>query len=523
MRWLAVLATLAPAVGAAGCSEEAAPAGGVALVLDIPNGMLDPTGYTTVEVTFHTATGDLVRTAAVSAGDRFDLGDFEPTAGVSIEATLRDAAGAAVGYGRTAAPTDLAADAEIIVPVRRPIIYFAGLVSDDADGDPSTPDVTWTTAPATFSDLSATAPLDGSTQLGTQAVLMVSAGPNLYLVEQATSNPTGQLVGMASVRPVSTADHAVAVPLAAQPTGSVLDGAGSDDGATLVIGTSSGLFAFDTATGASRETAAGHFARVAVIAGADGVVGALAIRNRPVTTNATCASAELVWITFGDEIVDARTIATGPFTDVAADQGKGYAVDCGGALVEATADGVLQRRTGLGRATALAVSNGAAYVGVESPARAGAPATLSLVVTPLTGSTPLRTLWTDVARQVLDAPTYPGVQRLLDADRAAFGQLEVGAGGDYVAATMISHFFGNRVSPANFPEMDIDTEELRVFDPASGGVIQRYRSWCSGSYSVLSINDIDEWACATTTGQTAPERFALEHRISSMTFVFGKK
>ncbi|MGN6105011.1 MAG: hypothetical protein ACTHU0_07905, partial [Kofleriaceae bacterium] len=70
--------------------------------------------------------------------------------------------------------------------------------------------------------------------------------------------------------------------------------------------------------------------------------------------------------------------------------------------------------------------------------------------------------------------------------------------------------------------MDIDTEELRVFDPGSGSVVQRYRSWCDGSFLLQTVNDIDKWACATTTGQSAPRR-ADAHRISSMTFLFGNK
>ena len=45
---------------------------------------------------------------------------------MSIEAALRDDSGAVVGYGRTAAAAELAAGATITLPVRRPIVYFAG-------------------------------------------------------------------------------------------------------------------------------------------------------------------------------------------------------------------------------------------------------------------------------------------------------------------------------------------------------------------------------------------------------------
>ena len=103
-----------------------------------------------------------------------------------------------------------------------------------------------------------------------------------------------------------------------------------------------------------------------------------------------------------------------------------------------------------------------------------------------------------------------------------FNHLEVGAGGDYVAASIASTYHGDAIPDANFPEMDVETEELRVFDAASGGIVQRYRSWCDGSY-LVKIGDIDTWECAVTTGQTAPANINLDHKIASMTFLFGKK
>ncbi|MGN6108772.1 MAG: hypothetical protein ACTHU0_26945, partial [Kofleriaceae bacterium] len=446
MRRLMLLAAVG---GAIGCGTEA-PAGGVSLVLDIPNGALDPAGFTTVEVTFHEPNGDVVRSAAISAERTFDLGDLAPSGELWVEATLRNDAGTALGYGRTATTVALEAGAQIVVPVRRPIVYFAGLVSDV---NIQTSEVTWSNAPATVSDLSLGGNLDGRSRIGTRAVLMIAAGPELYMVEQSTSNPRGDLVGPAMVRPVAASDHAIAAPLPGTASGGVLDGAGSDDGKTLVIGTTTKLFVVDTTSGAVREVASGAFSRVAMIAGPDGATGAIAVKNRPVTTGGSCAeTAELVWVELGTEIDDVRTIATGSFTDVASDRGKAYFVDCNGQLGEASASGTTMIRSQLGRATALAVSSNQAYIGIERPAAGGVAAALSLLVAPLADASPPRVLWSEASRQVLDAPDYPGVQRLMSADRAAFGQLEVGAGGDYVAATMSSHFFGPRVAAANFPE-----------------------------------------------------------------------
>jgi len=70
--------------------------------------------------------------------------------------------------------------------------------------------------------------------------------------------------------------------------------------------------------------------------------------------------------------------------------------------------------------------------------------------------------------------------------------------------------------------MEIESQELRVIDTATGAPVQRYRSWCDGVLT-LTFGDIDGWYCATAPGQLAPDTFMYEHRISSMTFQYGKK
>jgi len=168
------------------------------------------------------------------------------------------------------------------------------------------------------------------------------------------------------------------------------------------------------------------------------------------------------------------------------------------------------------------VSSGQAYIGVEiPPPSTGMPATSSLMVASLANGDPPLTLWTERAQQVLDVVRTPDVQRLLSASSVVFGQLEVGAGGDYVALSTMAHFHAT-ARPGLFPEMTIDTEELRVFAAATGGIVQRYRSWCDG----VLINDGSElsgWECTAATGQSAPAADMFEHHIGSMTFLFGKK
>lgn len=150
MRRLAALALLA----ACGASKQApAPdAGNASLVLDVPDGALAPQGYSSVEIVLHEPTGDVTRTASVDLHGNFDLDRIDPSNSVSVEATLRNASGAAVGYGRTAVSSALAAGAQITVPVRRPIAYIAGMVSQPPPGSPTGP-LHWTEVPATFSDV----------------------------------------------------------------------------------------------------------------------------------------------------------------------------------------------------------------------------------------------------------------------------------------------------------------------------------------------------------------------------------
>jgi hypothetical protein len=521
MRWPGVLALL----GACEGNEPAVQAGDVSLVLDIPNGVLDPRGYTSVEVILHAPPplGDVVRSARVTDG-AFDLGTIDPSM-VSVEATLRNDSGAAVGYGRTAIAATFAGGSKVVVPVRRPIGYIAGTVSRGVGTGP-TPVLQWTGSPATFSDLSVGASPGGRTQIGSQAVLMIAAGSNLYLVTQATSDPSGVLTGPAKLLPVSTADHQVGAALAGQLTGAVIDGAGSDDGSALAIGTTTQLFAVDTAAGTARPLAAGTFARVAILTAATGEIDAVAIKNLGAPTGTCSTSAELWWAPLTAGAGAAHRVAVGGFTDVATDRGRAYYVDaCKGELGEVTATATMTPRripgtgAGMARPTALAVSNGQAYVGLETQ-----PATTSLLVASVTttGMDEPRVLWSETAQQVVHAIGYDGVQRQLDARSVVVGHLEVGAGGDYLALTTSAHFYGGPVVDAHFPDITIDTEELRMFDASTGGVVQRYRSWCAGAVR-STLGDLGPWECASTAGQTAATADRYEHHIHSMTFLFGKK
>jgi hypothetical protein len=487
------------------------------VILDIPNGALDPAGYRTAEITLREPTGDTVRAVAIAPGGGFDLGEMAPKAEVAIEAILRNDSGTAVGYGRTAGPVALTAGAAVVVPIRRPIVYIAGV---NYTGSPPN----WFGVPSTYSDLSVGGALSATTRAGQRPVLMVSAGPALYAIDQGVVGATGALVGDATVRPLAAADHALGAPLRGALSGAAQDGAGSDDGSLLAIGTSTALYVVDARPESAapvRAVAQGNFSRVAVVSQPGGALAAVAIKNRITTTGAPCAAtAELWWVgDLGGEAT-ARMLAVGGFTDVAADAGRAWYLDgCKGELGEITGEGPRRQRGDLGRATAIAVSSGQAWIGVER----AMPTVLAVVVTPLTSvGGPVRLLWSEVQEQILAAERFPGVQRRMPAQSAVFRHLEVGAGGELIAAGTAGAYYGAEVPEANFPEMDIETEELRVFDAGTGGVIQRYRSWCDGAYFVIAT-DIQDWICASTAGQTAAADGTLEQRIQSMTFAFGKK
>lgn len=503
----------------AGCGS---PGGGtVSLVLDVPNGMLDPKGYTSVEVRLHKVDGSTSEINVAVTGGAFDLGTIDPTDDVFLEAALRSEGGAAVGYGRGATAVNLRDDETVTVPIRRPIVYFSGLASDDPD--PNTDgDRTWSKTKPTFYDLSAGTVLDGSTQLQANAVFTVSAGPRLFVIDQTPTSPSDMLVltGAPTIREVSTADHTVAsTPLSAMLDGGVADAAGTDDGSQLVIATSTHLFVVDTTTGAAKPIADGNFSRVAIVTSGDRAVTAIAIKNRALTG----CTAELVFAaTNSDDTNQVMSLGTSGYTDVAGDSGHGYYVDeCkGGELGEATASAAIMKRTGLGKPTALAVINGLAWIGIEQSSG------VLVQSAPVATTDEPRTVFNEDASQVVEASddqgTPLGVLRRLDPVDVHFQHLEIGAGGDYVAWTLAATYHGDAVFDANVPEMDIQTDELRVADTSSGALIMNYRSTCEGSI-LVSFGDIPYWFCSLSPGQVEAGDLSYFHRISAMTFQFGNK
>jgi hypothetical protein len=88
--------------------------------------------------------------------------------------------------------------------------------------------------------------------------------------------------------------------------------------------------------------------------------------------------------------------------------------------------------------------------------------------------------------------------------------------------TLDARYEGPAIREANFPRMEIESQELRVIDTVTGAFVQRYRSWCDGVL-YIGFGDIQAWGCAISRGQMAPTDIQLEHRISSMTILYGQK
>jgi hypothetical protein len=510
MRWASLMLVIAS------CSSPSAVAP-IELDLTFPGDRLDPHEYTSVEVRVH-GEQELDRVAAIVDG-RFDLGGIEAMTATSVEAVLRDDSGAMKGYGRVSTSVELGPGTRISMPVRRPLVYAAGLVQTDGDGNPSTNDFRWTHVPATRVDLSDSAPLDGSTRVGQDAVATVAAGPRLFVIHQATLDPTGAFTGPAMIDEIVGSDPPMSIPLSVSLDGAIADAAGSDDGRTLLVATSTALYAIDVETSNLMTIAQGNFARVALSMADDAVTG-LAIADRIADSGACASTAHLYSISGALSTgFQVRELAPAGYADVAAWTGRTFYVDaCAGTLGEVIGDTPTPLLTSLGRPTTLAVAGNGAWVGVETLASNGPPS-LSVLNVPLASSAAPRAVFSHPTTQFVQATQYPDVKRSVTATSARFSGLELGGGGDFIAFASAVSYSGEAIVEANIPKMNIDTDELWVLDTASGAIVRWYRSWCDGTI-VITAGDISNWNCATSTGQSAPQT-GFEHRIRSLAVIFG--
>ena len=373
--------------------------------------------------------------------------------GVTLDAVLRTDTGEAVGYGRVVDADGSRRrrdDRRAGAPADR---LLRGSRQHRPDSNPNTNDTHWSTVQPTFSDLSTGIDLDGSNGSARHAVLMVVGGPvavhGASGDERSERHAHGRRDDRARVDGRSLDLRAAA----GDAAGGVIDGAGTDDGKLLLIGTTTHLFVVDTDDAAWRSRSPTATSAASRSSSRRSALSALAVKNRASTTGAA-ATAELFWIAVNaDDTNQVMPLGTGGFTDVAGDRGRAFYVDsCKGELGEATASGVSTKRTtasaGRPRSRCRAARRGSASRSRATPraGRRSSPRRSS-------GSDPPRTLFDEPGRQVVDATsTIPACSAQLDAaDRGRSITLEVGAGGDYVAATLAATYTGDAIADGELP------------------------------------------------------------------------
>jgi hypothetical protein len=481
---------------------------GVRITIDVPGGTLDPIGYAAVEVRILDEQRELVKSAQVIAG-AFELGEIDSMRGVTLEATLRSSAGAVVGYGRGPGAIDLQAGDEIVIPVRRPMIYLGATNRTTIGGTE-----TAVRDRVSYVDLSpGNSTIDRNARIASFASHVVYAGGELFGLEQDIDPVSERGTGSVRIRSVSSSDHSVAVdplPLSSAIEGSINDATASEDGTTVAVATEGGLY---LALPESRTVALaepGAWSRSAATRS-----GIYAIKNRGLGAACT-GSAQLVRVAARDAQFTATIVATGGFIDLASDGSRLLVLDCQGALSEVSGDSLVPVQRGLVGATAIAVAGRQVWIATRDRS------TVSILSFALQSPEPPRVIWSQAITQTLTATRYPGVIRTLTPNAVTINELEIGGGGEYVAASVLSSYDQPAIPQANFPRFIVESDELWVLSARTGAVAIRYRPWCNGVFVLTASGQISEWDCARETGQQA----ALDsdaHRIRSMAFVFGAR
>ena len=194
--------------------------------------------------------------------------------------------------------------------------------------------------------------------------------------------------------------------------------------------------------GTAASIADGEFDRVTMLIGLDRGVSAVAVRTAarppararapPTSCGSAASAARPRW-------ARSTTVATGGFSDVASDRGHAYYVDqCKGELGEVTMSGITSKRTNLGRATA---RRGVGRAGVDRrrEARQAGAGLAGLRLDQRQRSAAHAVLEQRACRSSRPSTTRACSARWMPTP-PVFNQLEVGAGGDYVATTVSSHY-----------------------------------------------------------------------------------
>ena len=504
--------------------------GGVSLVLDIPNGRARSQGlHRRSRSSLHEPTGDIDADRRPSTPTAPSISaTIDPTTGVSIEATLRNDSGAAVGYGRTAAAAALRRRREIVVPVRRPIAYIAGTVSTRHERRTRRRRPAWTEAPATFSDLS----------VGDDARRHDAArqprGPDdrgrsepVHGRPRRPATPTGALTGPRDAHAgVDRRSHGRR------------RAAGLDDRRRARRRRQRRRQAardrhHDAAVRGRHHDRRGARARRRQLrAGRD------RRRRRPRSTRSRSRTAarppgparrppSCGGRRSAGERAGGAPVATGGFSDIATDRGHAYYVDaCKGELGEASArDRCVEHADRGSRRRQADRARGVERPGVHRRRDSRRRRSASLAGGRRVDRRPTRRARCGPRPRSRCSTRSTSRTCSASSTRSSvvFDHLEIGAGGDYIALTTSAHFHGVASHRGELPR-----DDDRHRGAARVRRRDRRRSSSATAAGATASCRIGSTTSAAGSARRRPARprpptATLEHHIDSMTFLFGKK
>ena len=507
--------------GLAGCSAAANQP--VAIVLDIPNGPLEPKGAATVEITLNSITSNdaVIRTANVSASGAFDIGEMPKNQAGRIEAALRSESGALIGYGRSVEVVRFDQGGTATVPVRRPMLYLGSGTSvfkADANDNPVTN--SWATRPAVVADLSPDATAIGtSPRLATNAGYLVAAAGTIYGLQQNIDSD-GRGNSAVTLVELRSEDH---TPGPARPiavTGDIREAAGSDDGQEIAVATSDGAWLVHVASGTTDRLATGAYDRITLRdVGADSTQHEVFALSGRVADYSNCtAVAKLERVTITTDTPNKTLIAMGAISDISTANGRIFFSNvCTGKISEITATGTVEVRVTGGHPTNLVASDTQMWFSEVRGTIDRSFAVSSLV---LSSNDPPRLLWQTPATLLLLTSVIEGVQRTLKPNTAEMDELTL-VSNEFIALRTRMTFDVPRPDFTNLPRTAAQTDSAWIISAAGGGVVSNYQSWCK-VLTACGGSDLCGWSCADAAGSSRPAS-GNEHRLRSLAATFQRR
>jgi hypothetical protein len=421
------------------------------------------------------------------------FGDLGVGPGARVSLVGRTAAGRLVGFGRAAAPLDVAPGdtVEIAIPLRRPFAYVAGggrLGAFDTTVEPADPFAT--RIESVVDPVAVTVTPDG-------AEIVVVAQGALSLLFTGThadrgSSPVPLMPGVTSVAVSPDSRRAVAVHAGA--------GVSLVDLAALRRGAAGATFIEIENAGAAALTTDTAY-----------VLAEPSLPGPPPDYVEQCGRpSRLVPVPLAGGEPRAPIILAGAARDlVATPDGQALLVaqPCQNVVNRVTTNGSSQIRVvSVPNPTDVAVAVGRVWA-VGRTGEAGA-VRLVLAAASLDGSSPSRLdfpLTQEVAQSTDLTEGGQFAEVRLGADRVDAVGLSVLPDGRHVALLVHGSYHGDEVLRGGttiLPRMDLETYEYALMDVTSGVAAQRLRTSCEISWE-RNTALLDDWACAVLPGQDA--------------------